>query len=352
MKNVIIRIAAFFAGAVLLWGCSGEFGPTSERIPIEFRAGTALLLDDDTRTATLHPSSFEVNDNFSVFALFNDNGSDPVFDGATVTFNGSSWSYLSSTSAKNWTWNQAEDRYDFIGISPVSAGASRLVGAPGRLTVTTDYDITSDNYDLMAAVYTRSGETSVEERTAVVPMSFKHMLTAVAVHVINISSTGNFKLNYYRFKNITNQATLKTTLTSAGRESYLWIDAETSSSPVRQEEPATGAHNPVAPGDTLKGGYNLVIPQRLNEGVNLPALEISYTYTPSGGVETTATPPPIELRNILLKTNNSPIVEWQMGVAYTYEISIRLDGGVEVRVVTTQWDEQIYETPGIMIPVD
>ena len=145
-----------------------------------------------------------------------------------------------------------------------------------------------------------------------------------------------------------NSATLKATITSTGRESFLWIDAESSSAPVRTETPANGPHNPLSPGDTLRGaGFNLFIPQPLNESVNLPALEVTYTPA-STGVPVTS--PLIELQSIRSITDGTPITEWQMGVKYIYEIRVRLDGGVEVRVKTVDWDKEVYETPGIMIP--
>lgn len=351
MKNVIIRIAAIFAGAVLVTGCFGEIGPrpAPAASPIRFEAGTSpLLQDDDTRVTPLHPAYFEATDDFSVFSLYNNQEADPVFDGAVITYNGTAWNYANLSEAKDWAWNQNEDRYDFVAVSPASAGATRLVGAPGRLTVTADYDLTADGHDLMAAAYSRTGESGLVIRTAPVPMTFKHMLSAVRVDFHSISGEGNFTVNSYCFKNIVNRSTLKATLTSASKESFVWINSESSTAAVRQENPAAGAHNPVAPGDSLIGaGFNLVIPQRLDAGVNLPALEITYTPASTG---VPVTPPLIPLEEILRFADDQPILEWNMGVAYVYKVFIRLDGGVEVRVVTTEWDEVVYETPGIMIP--
>ena len=350
MKKVIIRIAAYFTGAALVWGCFGEYGPSREQDgpAIDFRAGTSLLLgDDDTRAATLHPTTFTTDEDFSVFAVYNNDTIAPIFNGVTVTYNGSTWGYLD---AKHWEWRRPEDRYDFIAVCPAAAGAERLRGAPGRLTVSTDYDITADNFDLMVALYSRSGEGTMEQKIAPVPMTFNHRLAAVRVDVINISGSGTFKVDSTWFENVTNRATLKSNLTSVGKENHQWIDAETTSLPVRKEKPATGAHNPVAPGDTLEGAYNLLIPSRLDNGVNLPALRLGYTYTPSGGVETSVVSSPIYLKDILRKTDNEPITEWKQGTSYIYEIHLRLDGGVEVRVITTEWNEETYETPGIMIP--
>ena len=342
MNRVVIRIISYFAGAALLTGCFGEYDPHGKPVenPIGFRAGTMLLCDDATRTATLK-EEFAASDSFAVFALFNNNASSPVFDNTHVGYNGTSWRY---DYPKGWAWSQNEDWYDFIAVAPETAGAARLVGAPGRLTVTADYNVATHNYDLMAAVHVRLGSLSSTERVATVPFVFKHMLTAVRVDAVNISASGNFTLNSYCFKNVTNVATLKATVTSAGRESFLWINAESSSSAVRTENPGAT----VAAGATLQGaGFNLFIPQRLDESVNLPVLEVTYTPA-STGVPVTA--PPIELCSVLNVTDGTPITEWEMGKKYIYEVRVRLDGGVEVRVKTVDWDSERYETPGIMIP--
>ena len=199
----------------------------------------------------------------------------------------------------------------------------------------------------MAATYTRQGAVDPLERTLPVPFAFKHMLAAVRVDAVNISGSGSFTLNSYCFKNVINVATLKATINSAGRESFLWINAESSSSAVRTENPPAGTHNPVSPGDTLVGaGFNLFIPQRLDESVNAPVLEI--TYTPSGAAESTTVS--VALTDIRQVSDDTPITEWTMGVKYLYEIRVRLDGGVEIRVKTVDWDSEVYETPGIMIP--
>ena len=350
MQKVIIRIAAYFTGAALVWGCFGEYGPHREQeaSAIGFRAGTSLLTDDDdTRAATLHPTTFSASEDFSVFAVYNNDTIAPVFNGVTVTYNGSSWGY---PDVKHWEWSRPEDRYDFTAVSPAAAGASRLRGAPGRLTVVTDYDITSDNFDLMVALYSRSGDGSVEQKIAPVPMTFNHRLAAVRIDVINVSGTGNFTVDSTWFENVINRATLKSNLTSTGKENHQWIDAEKTSLPVRKEKLTSDPQNPVTPGDTLNGPYNLLIPQRLDNGVNLPALRLAYTYTPSGGAATSVVSDPVYLKDILRKSDNEPITEWNQGASYLYEVHLRLDGGVEVRVITTQWDEVTYETPGIMIP--
>ena len=38
-----------------------------------------------------------------------------------------------------------------------------------------------------------------------------------------------------------------------------------------------------------------------------------------------------------------------MGIKYTYNVVIRLDGDVLISVVTTEWDDVVAETPGLLI---
>ena len=57
----------------------------------------------------------------------------------------------------------------------------------------------------------------------------------------------------------------------------------------------------------------------------------------------------ISLKDICPRGDDTPITSWERGVKYTYEISMRLDGGVLVNVVTTDWDTVEAETPGLLI---
>lgn len=356
MKRVIIRIALLFVAASMLGGCYEKFGPSLEPDTICFKAESMLLKDDATRSSTLLTSEDYV-ENFSIYSLFKNDADHPVFDGEAVSRSGVIWSYASP---KNWEWNLPDDWYDFIAVSPsneevsngLSDGSSRLVGAPGRLTVLVPYDVVNDDVDMMIAVHTRHGNLPENQKVAPVALAFNHMLAAVRVDVINNSSSGNIRVDSYGLKNVVNQATLKATIANADVPSFLWMDAVTTSTLVRQETPGTGEHNPIAPGDSLMGGYNLVIPQDLTSGGMLEAtLEIKFTPIDGGVAGAQAT------REILLDkmqrfSDNSYITEWEIGKVYTYKIYIRRDGGVEVRVITTKWDEIVYETPGIMIHVD
>ena len=77
----------------------------------------------------------------------------------------------------------------------------------------------------------------------------------------------------------------------------------------------------------------------------MPRLNVGFTAN-----DTPLTP------SILLKDiqrtkydTEDPITVWEPGIRYTYHIGIRLDGGIVVRVVTTEWDEIEAETPGLLI---
>jgi hypothetical protein len=75
----------------------------------------------------------------------------------------------------------------------------------------------------------------------------------------------------------------------------------------------------------------------------MPALLI--TYTPEGGVQKTAV---ISLKGIQ-RQDGTPITSWETGVKYTYYVTMRLDGGLLVKITTTGWDTVEAETPGLVI---
>ena len=80
---------------------------------------------------------------------------------------------------------------------------------------------------------------------------------------------------------------------------------------------------------------------------HMPHLVVRFTPEGQSAIET----------SILLKSiqkdpfngDSTPVDVWEPGLRYTYHISIRLDGGVQVFVVTTDWDDIYSETPGVMI---
>nr|MCR5519066.1 hypothetical protein [Bacteroidales bacterium] len=97
--------------------------------------------------------------------------------------------------------------------------------------------------------------------------------------------------------------------------------------------------------------YDFMIPQQLDQAVgsgsdeaNMPRLLL--TYTPEGGSQSTAD---ICLKNIP-RQDDTAITSWEMGVKYVYYVSMRLDGGLLVSIVTTAWDDVEAETPGLLIP--
>ena len=105
----------------------------------------------------------------------------------------------------------------------------------------------------------------------------------------------------------------------------------------------------IIPGEENKyvGGYDFMIPQALDTewGAGLkPSLIIKYT--PAGGVQTTVSVP---LEDILQADGHTPILTWTRGVKYTYNVSFRIDGGVLVNIITTEWDLAEAEIPGLLI---
>ena len=75
----------------------------------------------------------------------------------------------------------------------------------------------------------------------------------------------------------------------------------------------------------------------------MPKLVLNYN------VGNTSKSPEILLKNICDKVQGTPIISWEPDVKYTYEIDLRVDGGVQVNVVTTQWENVTGQTPGILI---
>ena len=97
-----------------------------------------------------------------------------------------------------------------------------------------------------------------------------------------------------------------------------------------------------------------MIPQDLETfGGYTPQLYLDYVYTHINPYtldeEVVNTPFGINLEEIRIKNSDNFITQWEPGKKYTYEIHIRLGGGVNVTVNVTDWEEVIAETPGVII---
>ena len=349
MLNGIIRIAAVLL-TLLLAGCSKTFDPTpGQNNSICFGAGSMLLRDDEPTRAGLK-ESFEATDTFIVYGDRTLSGvTSTLFDGVTVTAYGGPviWRY---SPVKSWVWTSTSDHYDFVAISPAGRQTSRM-DIPGNLAVSTHIDITraADNCDLLGATYRRNGNVSNPQDT--VRLSFMHLTSAVEVVVSNSSSTNSVSLDSVKFRNLMVCGDAKMTSDLYNNPSPSWINTERNSQSVRGTG-WTGDDASIAAGDTLRKPIDFMIPQRLDQAVgsggleaNMPRLIIKYT--PQGQSQKEAEK---VLKDIVSDADGvTPITSWVMGKKYTYYISMRLDGGVLVRVVTTDWETIDAETPGLLI---
>ncbi|MCR5710591.1 MAG: fimbrillin family protein [Bacteroidales bacterium] len=344
MLKRIIRIMATAVGcALLLAGCSLGLDPAGEAI--SFQAGSKLLSDDAKQTTKgdiLDGEIFATGSTFCVFgSYYSGETENEIFDGTVVTKQaGGAWTY---DNPKLWIWNSTGDHYDFVAVSPSGIDSERM-NVAGNIAVSTAYDIGEDDYDLLATTYRRRG--NVINPKDIVDMRFTHMVNAVGVVVINNSETKAVTIDAVKFKNLTVCGDAKVTLDAAGNTNLSWINTERNSSETRIKLP----DEDLDPGQRYETGYEPMIPQRLDQAVgaspveeNMPRLLI--TFTPDGLAQTTAE---ITLKNIE-RSDGTPITTWEMGVKYTYYISMRLDGGVLVSIETTAWDPVEAETPGLLI---
>lgn len=349
-KHSIIRITAAAAGALLLAGCSARLDrPGSGEI--RFEAGSALLRDDATKAdAIKEGSSFTPGvDAIAVFGVRNTSESDEIiFNNQEVSLTSSGWQY---TPPKSWNWVGAS-HYDFLAVYPYSAGAARMSIA-GNIAVSANYNMAGgDTPDLMAAGYRR--RNNVQNPNAVVALEFQHLTSAVQVVVRNSSDSKSVTVDSWHFKNLTVSGDAKVTLDNFGTMLPSWINTERSTADVKETVVPEG-NKVVNAKSSYAGAPNLMIPQRLDQAAGMGGLEadmpkLLLTFTPQGGSQTTVS---LTLKDIE-REDGTPITSWEMGTKYVYYISMRLDGGVLVTVVTTRWDEDPYEiieaeTPGILV---
>jgi len=338
----IIRIAATLTATLLLAGCAAKLDdPEGDGGLVGFRAGSLLLCDDGTKADIKEGTSFESGNAFSVFGMHNSGSTQTlVFDDVTVTNDSGTWKY---DPARSWAWNSTTDYYDFVAVYP--SGNSSRMDISGDLAVSTGFDLSTDNYDLMAAANRRKG--SVQNPYAIVDMTFSHITSAVKVVVVNNSENTSVTVDGVSFKNLMVVGNAKSTLDLYGNALHSWINLERSSATVRETSYGTS----VAAGERCNCNYDFMIPQRLDQAIGSGSDEskmprLLLTFTPDGGSQTTAD---ICLKDIL-RQDETAITSWEMGVKYIYYVSMRLDGGLLVSIVTTAWDDVEAETPGLLIP--
>lgn len=359
---------------------------------ISFEPGISLLQDETTRATTdwdfIDRTAFGTGETFRAFARRTGEGSNIRIlgdDGVLVTSSDHDgdpetplkWNY---TPSSFWYWVSASNYYDFLAAFYPDPGdpekdahrmeASPGVDIPGAMAIWKSYAI-EDSYDLLMAGTRRLG-TNADTRSKRVPLTFHHMLCAVRVWVTNESSGKTATINSIRFDNLVQRAYAKATINSLNETEFSWINTErTNESLVVYDD---GDVLAVDGGFIAPVEYTLLIPADLSVTIDgslepdvaeyaghlddyetdmaafenkLPHLYINYT--PQG--EAIARDARIVLRDVSQDRygESESIGEWEMGIKYTYNVVIRLDGDVLVTVVTTQWDDVDAETPGLLI---
>ena len=346
---------------------------------IRFDAGVDLL----SRSTLNESTSFTDGQKFRVFGrrvgegkntnLFGDSGTVVTLD---TSPDPDVWDY---SPKQYWYWITSSNYYDFLAVhgNHLLHPATRM-DIPGNLAISKEYAL-ADDYDLLMAGTRRRGDAAA--RSAKVHLEFQHMLCAVRVVVINESAGVNLTLKSLSFHNLISQAKAKVTIDALNKPEFSWIDTQRpGSKAVFTEDPMDPLV--LAPGDAtwtaldpsdpgyVAPVYDLFIPADLtetNNGSPAPELEdfnddmdaymaAAVAVLPYLEVQFQSGSDPAETHRIPLKdiqtsryVTDDPITEWERGVKYTYYITVRLDGGVIVTVITTEWDAILGETPGILI---
>ena len=328
-------------GALLLGGCVRQLDldPAPEGESISFRAGSTLLRDDAT-TKSLTESFTQNGEAFTVFGerVTASDVHSTVFDGVDVThrYDGGDdyWYY---TTARFWYWVSTSDRYDFVAISP-SCLETVNEHAADNLSVSTHYDLTQHNYDILAATYRRRG-TNWESRYNRVDLSFSHIASAVGVTVHNNSTSKDITLVSIEYGNLVESADAKASIDNYGNSLFRWANLTPQQTSARSR---TAINSVINPGGSLSEDYQIMIPQNLS--LYNAWLQIKYKVD-----DVLIEPDPIRLDSIT-RSNGTAITSWEVGYKYNYNVSLRVDGGLLVTVTTTPWDVPVEaETPGILI---
>lgn len=352
MRKILISLcilAPLFTGACVRYDDVAKQG---EDKAISFTAGSALLRDDVTKSASL---GWVEDGGFFVYGSKTvDNVRHTVFNGTEV-FVAPSIYYVNTQ-----YWDNNASRYDFLAISGPSS-ASGITCNPessGQISATLVCKPCEDPGELMVACHQRvpDGQTHVLDMTEV-PLQFDHLLSAVKVVVYNDSPHDDITLLSIGFRNLVTEGKVVVTQgTDAPTVSWPNPDSarkKNTSSLLYEWAPENGvllksggdadsdddtvAHAPVT------DVWNLMIPQDLNLLSLAPLLMVRYRHGSDEPVDS-----PISVKGI--KTiSGGDIFEWEAGVKYVYEVHIRYGGGIRVHVVTTEWDEVMAGTPGLIV---
>lgn len=344
-----------FAAVLMTVGCKREPVPVTDGAEICFEA-CAVQLEETKSVASLdHRTGFDLNDEMSVYAWHSKEAT-KVFDNQTVTCPAvytDKWTY---SPKKKWRW-QDDDYYDFLAVTKKVGGVALAPASVTSLAPTSSspfslsvpYDARTDHYDLMMAG-TRRRVTDVDP-SAVVPMNFKHMLSAVRVLFYKDPGSQRFVITSYGFTDLVVAADLILGWNETDKVCKLRLDNtehnhqaqfgfnREAAEPWLEDDKFVPLYDP--------GFYDLLIPQNLDSD-DSPSLAVTFRDDVTDSWNKYE-PEHIPLKDIKIKNTDTPITAWEPGKVYTYEVHILLNGGVLVNVITTEWDEIEALTPGLMI---
>ena len=349
--NIISVAAALVLTLALSGGCQRLTGPDASGGTIRFNTSSLQLSTGMTKGGTtIEGTTFAENetDHFAVFGWHAEGeGEKWIFSNQKVTC-GAVAEGLNETSydpIQSWEWAETEDYYDFIAFYKWKSGSYTKSANPTKVTV--PYDATVEQYDLMAAGMRRTGRNEAT-REEIVPLTFRHILCAVKVVVYNDSEAKNFTLTNLHFKGLVVSADAELTLTPPSNVSVNWTDLATNKNyelfGFDSNKTVTYGTNISWPdGEEENGNYNLLVPQTLTADSKL---EMDFWYN-RGGIQNSSLS--LGLSTIPNETDGRLLTTWEAGYKYEYRIHIRVDGGVVVSVITTQWDLVEAQTYGIML---
>ena len=333
--------------ALLLAGCGGTLEPTPEQNAIRFGAGSTLLLDETSTKALTE--AWSTDDQFDVFGerVTAADVHSTIFNGDDVYTHdgGDNWDY---TGHRFWFWQSTSDQYNFVAVHP--CGKATKMSIPGTIAASARYDINPvppaepDDYDLLAATYRRNG--NVANPIGIVPLSFSHMGAAVGITIVNNSENKAAYIKSWEFRYLMVCGDAKATIKSDGTPDLRWINTERNTDYVRRVSFTGDGQSVAKGGGRYNGAYAVMIPQRLDQGVNtnMPTLHLVYRKQDAQSDSEAY----ITLKDVK-RSDDTPITSWDVNYKYTYVISMRLDGGLLVTVNATPWDPVEAETPGILI---
>lgn len=381
MKNRKLIRMWMMLGALLLAGSCDRIPASQEDngTSIGFEAEVTLTQEAGTKSSTLNTAStFADGEEFRVYGRRHGEGRNTrVFgtDGTLVEWYNNetpaddSDDYWKYSPTSYWYWVNQSNYYDFLAVYPDPDGSGQSErmtdGAgndiPGNIAIQKSYSITVNGSgvlqpgtDLLMAGTRRTG-ANADTRTDKVPLTFKHMLSAVKVVVTNESDGTSLTLNSIKFDNLIHSAKAKVTIDATGLPEFSWIDTQRKSDKVTVY---TNTSDPelAANGDSFDPvGYDLLIPADLTVAIDgslnpdddkLPHLIVNFTPDGESALERSIVLTDVQKSRY---ATDEPLLEWEPGLKYTYNISIRVDGGVRVTVITTEWEDITAETPGLLI---